>query len=275
MLYRFVLLILFCSFSGISPAQTLTESSPFGIGERLSKRFPPPDGFTRVPVRSNSFAAFLRSLPVKPVASPVLDYKNRIVKDGADTTVAAVVQLNIKGKKLEQCMDILQRLFAEYCIQSGQEKKIGFLLPDKTKFFWHEWREGWRPVRAKDKYPLQKIGHQARSRDTFEDYLKEIFYHSGTQTNYFGLKKIAPAHVSIGDMLIKRGPRGHAVLITDMVENSEGIRMALFAQGDTPACQLHILQNTSGMPWIPLDVSQPSPELPIRKKMHWNGLRRF
>ena len=70
-----------------------------------------PNGYLRVSVEENSFSEWIRKLPLKPNNSVVLDYKGRIFKSKNDTTVGAVVDWDIKGKRLEQCMDILVRFY--------------------------------------------------------------------------------------------------------------------------------------------------------------------
>ncbi|KAA3618757.1 MAG: hypothetical protein DWQ05_07285 [Calditrichaeota bacterium] len=263
-------------FTGTVLGQTPSpKNSPIGAGESISVRFPPPVGYRRIEVKAHSFAHFLRHLPLRPQGSPVQNFRGQIFKPASDTTVAAVVNLDIRGKKLEQCMDILQRLFAEYCLAEDKSEDIKFLLPDKSLLTWKSWQRGWRPQRTGGSFPIFQLAPAQDSRENFEAYVREIFYYSGTQTNYFGLKSIEINKIKIGDFIIKRGRKGHAVILVDIAVNEAGQQIAIFAQGDTPACELHLLKNKDGSPWLPLDFSQNAPNLPIAKKMFWDGLRRF
>jgi hypothetical protein len=108
-----------------------------------------------------------------------------------------------------------------------------------------------------------------------EDYLNCIFNYSDTQTYYFGLDSLNRAELQIGDFIVKKGKKGHAVVIVDLAQNQRGEWVGLIAQGDTPACQLYILNYMKDNPWVPLNFEEDALPLPIRKKMTWDGLRRF
>ncbi|MFQ5418424.1 MAG: glycosyltransferase family 39 protein, partial [Myxococcota bacterium] len=53
------------------------------------------------------WSGWLRALPLLPENSPVRDYRGRIRRTAKDTAVAAVLALDIRGQKLQQCMDVL------------------------------------------------------------------------------------------------------------------------------------------------------------------------
>ncbi len=255
--------------------EKLQNTSPFGLGPELAQIFSVPAGYHRITVMPQSFAGFLRRLPLHTGRKAVRDYRGQIFKNVADSTVAAIVNLHIRGKKLEQCMDIIQRLYAEFCLQTAREDSIRFLLPDRSILSWKDWKQGWRPQRKSEMFPLKKNARPDRSRRNFEAYLWEIFYYSGTQTAYFGLQKVEPQNIRIGDLIIKQGRRGHAVILLDLAENDVGDKKGIFGQGDTPACEFYILKNRDGLPWFDLNFNHVSPNLPIGKKMLWTGLRRF
>ena len=73
----------------------------------------PSADYHRLPAGPGSFAAWLRQRPLKNKDLPVLDYRGRIFKAAGDSVVAAVLDLDIKGRRLEQCMDIIIRFRAE------------------------------------------------------------------------------------------------------------------------------------------------------------------
>jgi hypothetical protein len=60
-----------------------------------------------------------------------------------------------------------------------------------------------------------------------------------------------------------------------MVEDEKGRKKALIGQGDTPACRFYLLKGRKGGNWIDLERKDEPLSLPIRKKMTWDGLRRF
>ncbi len=54
-----------------------------------------------------------------------------------------------------------------------------------------------------------------------------------------------------GDVLLKPGAPGHAVIVIDMAQNTKGEKIYLLAQSYMPAQDIHILKNPSGKPSIP------------------------
>jgi len=272
------LFIFFCLkfYSGIS--QTQTNSYPWikskNIQQTIETRFPPPTGYERVKAPPGSFGDWLRGLPLLPDSTPVKEYRGRIMVQANDTTLAAVVNYDIFNKKLEQCMDIIIRLRAEY-LRFKNKKEISFFLPVKFLLNWADWARGYRPVFQGINISLVQQEIPDSSRAAYEKYLREIFYYSGTQTAYFNYSKIEPGDVQIGDFIVKKGKKGHTILIIDLVVNSQGEKMALIGHGDTPACQFYVLNYRKGQPWFPLNVRVKRLPMPFKKKMYWDGLRRF
>jgi len=256
-------------------APETTAASQENAPATIRSRFPTPPGFSRVEVEAGSYGDYLRSLPLLPINSPVKDYRGRIWKSAEDTSVAAVVDWEIAGRKLEQCMDIIIRLRAGYLLESGQADEIVFLMPDRSELKWEDWKTGLRPVQSGWSFPLKPLAKPDDSRQAFEGYLNRIFNYSDTQTYYFGLDTVDVQNIQIGDFIVKRGKKGHAVVIVDLAMDKDGNRVALFAQGDTPACQLYLLSYRKNNPWVPLDFSKEALPLPIRKTMTWDGLRHF
>ena len=243
--------------------------------DTIAERIKTPPGFKRVAVPPNSFAAWLRKLPLKPPGSAVLDYRGRIKKSADDTTVAAVVDMNIRGKNLDQCMDILMRLRTEYLISQSRKRDIAFPLPDGTMLSWHAWQNGYRFSMKNYHFSLQKTAAVDSTERNFEIYLRTIFDYTGTQAFYHYYKTLSVDSLRAGDFIVKKNPHGHAVMIVDIAEDSNGKQIALFGQGDTPACQFYLLNYKKGNPWFPIDKSREKPPLPIKKTMNWEGLRRF
>ncbi len=245
------------------------------VGETVETRFSPPKGYRRIQVEIGTFAHYLRNRHLLPVDSPVKDYRDFIKKSAKDTTMAAVVNYPINGKKLEQCMDILQRLWAEYLWSQHYFEKIGFYLPGGFLLKWQDWKNGLRPQYHGIKVTLIKNAESDSSRKNFEDYLWEIFYRSNTQTAYFAYPKIGRENLQIGDFIVKKGKQGHAVLILDLAIDDFGNKVVLIGHGDTPACQFYLLNYKKDNPWFPIDLKAEYIPLPIKKKMYWKGLRRF
>ena len=241
----------------------------------INRKFSPPLGYKRTQTEKGTFAHYLRNLPLLPDESAVKNYRGNIKKSKKDTTVAAVFDYPIKGKKLEQCMDILQRLWAEYLCSQQLSEKIAFYLPGGFLLKWEDWKSGLRPKYQGLKVLLIKNADLDSTRNNFEKYLWEIFYRSNTQTAYFAYPKIERQNLQIGDFIVKKGKRGHAVLIFDLAVDAFGNKVALIGHGDTPACEFHLLNYKKDDPWFPIEQTKNYPPLPIKKKMYWEGLRRF
>jgi hypothetical protein len=236
---------------------------------------PPPPGFERFTVDGNSFAQWLRQLHIKPVPSPVLDYRGRIHKKSSDSTIAAVIDLDVSGERMQQCMDILVRLRAEYLWHHQSSDQISFPLPGGYSLDWTAWLQGYRPQFKGIQMTLRKTNIPDSSRKNFESYLHTLFAESHTQQFYHAYPAIEQNQIKPGDFIVKKGSKSHAILIVDLAVDTNGSIVALIGHGDTPACEFHLLNYKETNPWFPLEKSQKIVPLPIRRKMSWDGLRRF
>ena len=79
--------------------------------QALGARFAPPAGCRRVPVAAGSWGAWLRGLPLRPVGTPARLYNGQLKDNQA--VVAAVVNIDVSTKDLQQCADAIIRLRAE------------------------------------------------------------------------------------------------------------------------------------------------------------------
>jgi hypothetical protein len=103
-----------------------------------------------------------------------------------------------------------------------------------------------------------------------------IWQYSGTASLEKELKPIKLNEINIGDVFIKGGFPGHAVIVVDKAINSKGEIIFMLAQSYMPAQELQILQNPSSKemsPWYAL------PKNGILKTPEWtfttDQLRRF
>jgi len=202
--------------------------------DTLETRIAPPPGFARVPAAPDGWAAWLRGLPMKPAGTPVLLY-NGTPKWRQDVH-AAVVDIDVGSRNLQQCADAIMRLRAEWLFAAGRPRDIGFTYDGKRHAF---------AARAKsDHAALRK-------------YMDLVFAYAGTYSLERELKRVDVADIETGDVFIKGGfnGTGHAVLVADMVENqATGERRFLLLQSYMPAQEMHILKNPAapdGSPWYP------------------------
>ena len=235
----------------------------------------PSSEFKRIAVEPGTFAQWLRELPLKAPGTDVLNYRGGIFKTGTDTAVAAVVDWDISGRRLEQCMDIVVRFYAEYIWEKNKGNELSLPLPGGYWLAWVNWKQGYRPI-FKGIDVQQLLVSKPDSRYyTFNKYLNTIFSASYTQQFYHAYQVVERKNVKIGDFIIKKGTKGHTVMIVDLAQNDTGDLIALIGNGDTPACQFFLLKSVTGDPWIRLKFDQENIDLPLKTKMSWDGLRRF
>jgi hypothetical protein len=261
----FLLSFIFIDFS-------MGQTSPQNT---ISSFFNAPKGYTRISVTKNSFEAWIRNLPLKPPQSPVLDFRGKIFKSKDDTTVAAVVDWKISNRRLDQCMDILIRFYAEYLWENDLHDKLILPLPGGQFIKWKDWENGFRPKFKGINFDLIKSEKYNPTKDNYDRFLNLVFAETHTQQFYYAYPAIDKKNVQGGDFIVKKGIKGHAVMIVDIAQNSDGNMIALIGQGDTPACEFYLLNYKKDNPWIPLDFQIEHIPLPIKKKMTWDGLRRF
>ncbi len=235
----------------------------------------PSTDYYRIGINTSSFAEWLRELPLKKSGSAVVNYRGGIFKDGADTSVAFVADLDMKGRRLEQCMDILVRLYAEYLWGAKQVKNLILPLPGGYRLKWKDWKEGFRPVFKGIDVNMKKSSKPDTSYKAYKTYLNTVYSESHTQQFYHAYQPVGRTEIQIGDIIVKKGTKGHAVMIVDLAKNEHGEMIALIGNGDTPACQFFLLNYMAESPWIPLNFDQETLDLPLKRKMSWDGLRRF
>ena len=207
--------------------------------DTLQARIAPPPGFKRVEVAPESWAAWLRGLPVKPAGAPVLLYTG--ARKWRQDVHVAVVDIDVGNRDLQQCADAIMRLRGEWLFSAGRTRDIGFNYTDgKRRSF---------AARRKTDYAA------------FRKYMTLVFAYAGTYSLEHELSPAPLADIAIGDVFIKGGFPGHAVLVADMVENGEtGEKRFLLIQSYMPAQEMHVLKNPAapdGSPWYPAAFSGP------------------
>jgi hypothetical protein len=95
----------------------------------------------------------------------------------------------------------------------------------------------------------------------FRRYLRTVFMYAGTYSLSKELKRrIRAKDMRIGDVFIKGGFPGHAVLVVDMARNRDtGKKVFLLAQSFMPAQDVHVLRNLNNRnlsPWYDLDFGK-------------------
>jgi Domain of unknown function (4846) len=180
------------------------------------KEIPLPDGYERLQLQESSFGYFLRQQPLKNDKTVYL-YNGKPKYNQA--AQYAVLNVTVGNKDLQQCADAVMRLRAEYLKQ--QKKPICFADNANKNYCWEQYKHrGW------------------------QGYLETVFGMCGTISLERELKTKNWQNLTGGDVLIKGGSPGHAVIVMDVARHkATGKLIFLLAQSYMPAQDIHVLNN--------------------------------
>ncbi|MES2432044.1 MAG: DUF4846 domain-containing protein [Bacteroidota bacterium] len=222
-------LILFAAFGSISctqkqPSLALSKPSPENYVNKSINPYksiaqiPLPDGFERTKYDTNSFSNWIRNIALKENKTVYLYNGNKKFNQSAQY---AIMDISVGKKDLQQCADAVMRLRGEYLFS---EKKF------ESIFF-------------KDNANSAYQFFQPYTRENFNKYLDRVFGMCGSASLSKQLKTISMKELEVGDVFIRGGFPGHAVLVVDVAENKERQKIYLLAQSYMPAQDIHILVN--------------------------------
>jgi Domain of unknown function (4846) len=219
--------------------------------ETIAQRFPPPQGFRRQQHATGSFAAWLAGLPLKPAGASVLLHTGQ--PKARQDVHAAVIDIDAGTKDLQQCADAVMRLRAEWLFAAGRAREIAFNDTGAAKpMSFARWAEGERPKPQGRGLVWSRIAAADASYASFRRYMDSVFAYAGTYSLDRELTSVTIGDVQPGDVFIKGGFPGHAVLVVDVVTHAAtGEKRLLLAQSFMPAQEIHILKDParSGEAW--------------------------
>lgn len=194
---------------------------------------PVPIGFKRLADDTVSFADYLRSAGLREQTTVYL-YNGELKQN--QTAQYAVLNISTGKKDLQQCADAVMRLRAEYLFAEKQFDQIIFYDNDKTVY--------------KFQPPY--------TRDNFDKYLNHVFGMCGSASLSKQLKAVPDfSDIQAGDVIIRGGFPGHAVIVMDVAVNSAGKKIYLLAQSYMPAQDIHVLKNLMNAdisPWYEVNA---------------------
>jgi hypothetical protein len=188
---------------------------------------PPPDRFTRIAGRQDSFAEWLRSIPLKK-DNHVYLYNGNLKEN--QSAQFAVLDISVGKKDLQQCADAVMRLRAEYLF--SQKRYTGIEFRDNNNKV-YKWKGG-------------------ADRHEFDAYLENVFGWCGTASLEKQLRTVPINDIQPGDVLIKGGFPGHAMMVADIAVNKEGKKIFMLVQSYMPAQDIHLVKNPLNVqksPW--------------------------
>jgi len=238
----------------------------FTVNDTVSTRFAAPEGYKRVRAASGSFGAWLQTRPLKPRGTKTLTYKGSIAR--TDDNTAAVIDMSIGQRDLQQCADAVIRLRAEYLFARKDYKAIHFNFTSGFNCDFIHYADGYR---YQQNETWKKTAAKDYSYASFLRYLDLVFSYAGTLSLEKELKKVDnPAAIQIGDVFIKGGSPGHCFIVMNLSIDRAGQRKFMLAQSFIPAQNIQLLQY--GSPWFSLDKPV---NLPYGEIVNAGNLRRF
>src|SRR6218665_124126 len=147
-----------------------------------------PEGYFREKANDNSFAAWLRQVSLKKDNTVYL-YNGTAKRN--QSAQFAVLDISVGNKDLQQCADAVMRLRAEYLYKQKKFDAIEFTDNEGGVY------------RFDAPY----------SRERFDRYLQKVFGMCGSASLSRQLKHRNVMDMQPGDVLIKGGFPGHAVIV--------------------------------------------------------------
>ena len=207
---------------------------------------PVPPGFHRVPAESASFTAWLRSISLKRDRTVYL-FDGRPKRN--QEAQFAVLNISVGKQDLQQCADAVMRLRAEYLYSLHSYRNIDFYTEQGARLNFGQW-----------------LREQGFAPNSFTNYLNTVFTYCSTRTLEKQLIPVTNYHtISGGDVLIRGGSPGHAMLVADIAEDAGGRRIYLLAQSYMPAQDIHIVNNPGDpaiSPWYRSEATGPYIQTP-------------
>jgi hypothetical protein len=231
LLANVILLLLSCNAGpGVNPYPTIGA-------------IPPPPGYHRL-ASADAFTIWLRNITLKKDRTVHL-YDGTLKND--QTVQFAVLDVSVGHQDLQQCADAVMRLRAEFLYARKDYSAICFYTQQGVRLDFPDWAKGQRFHLSGGKlvpYHLTGTHTPCEDRACFDNYITLVFTYCGTlslERQLTPVPKISDIHP--GDVLIRGGSPGHAMLVVDMAEDAQGGKVYLLAQSYMPAQEIHIVNN--------------------------------
>lgn len=229
----FIFFFLTCNFStAIDDKNSVPWLEP---SVNAVNEIPLPAGFHRIHADEHTFTHWLRSIKLKK-DSLVHLYDGRLKEN--QSAQFAVLDIPVGNKNLQQCADAVIRLRAEYLFAEKKFDEIQFTDNNGKEYRW----------------TLQD------NRQAFEKYLETVFGWCGSASLEKQLKPVLDiSEIQPGNVFIKGGFPGHAMIVVDVAVNDEGKKIFMLAQSYMPAQDIHLVKNPMDQnlsPWYKADESE-------------------
>jgi len=231
----------------------------FDSSNCLISRIDVPDGYERVENDENSFAYWLRHLPLRE-GNPAINLFNGTKKRN-QSAHCAVFDIDIGTRDLQQCADFVIRMRAEYLYAHSRYNDIHFNFTSGDNAEFTNWSKGYRARVSGNDVSWHKSANPDSSYKSFQKYMDIIYSYAGSYSLKKELKPVENIiELQICDVFIQGGFPGHAVIVVDMAVNKNtGKKLFLLAQSYMPAQDFHVLRNPNDpqlSPWYDLDFGE-------------------
>jgi hypothetical protein len=244
--------ITFIAACQLNNEKILDTKSDQIISYKTTRDIEPPAGYKRMKLADVSFGTWMRNIRVKKDNHVYL--YNGELKDNQSAQFV-VLDITVGKKNLQQCADAIMRLRAEYLFSQKKYDAIEFYDNEGKSY---KWTGG-------------------ADRPGFERYLEKVFGWCGSASLEKQLKPVPDLKdIQPGDVFIKGGFPGHAMIAIDVAVNDKGNKMFMLAQSYMPAQDIHIVRNPMDdklSPWYDIaDMKQvitPQWEFSIDQLRRW------
>jgi hypothetical protein len=238
-IFFFVTISLSCT--NVATENTIEENAPIPKPTKILET-PLPKGFERLKTDTNSFGYYLQHLHLKK--DNTVYYYDGVKKANQDLHYA-VLDIPVPKNDLQQCADAIMRLSAEYFFARKEYSKIEF----KSSLRIYNFQQYLRVVDIAD---INKA---------FESFLEMVFTNCGTYNLSDMLHtKQNINDIQIGDVFVKGGSPGHAMIVVDVAINIQTKeRIYMLAQSFMPAQSIHIVINPNDKkisPWYKVEINK-------------------
>lgn len=210
----------------------------------LERRFPTPDGYTRVEVAPGSFGAYLRGLPLRTDRVDVRRY------DGEPVSMpsAGIIPLDLGRRDLHQCADSVIRLHAEWLWAQGRAEEAAYHFTSGDLASWRRWRQG-KVLKVRGSKVVEVSAKKAPdTHAAFRRWLDVVFMYASTRSLHRDSARVKEAsELSPGDFFLKGGSPGHVVMLLDVAQGADGSKLGLVGQGYLPAREVHVVEAPGGV----------------------------
>ena len=228
-----------------------------------------------MPEENISFGNWLLHLPIKENSTVYL-YNGE--EKYNQTAQYKVIDIDVGTSDLQQCADAVMRLRAEYLYSIRKYKKIHFNYTNGVNIGFDKWSSGLYPTLKGNKVNWVTSTKNNTSHASFRKYMNNIFMYAGTASLEKELISVELSNIKSGDVFIKGGFPGHAVIVLAVALNiSTNDRCFILAQSYMPAQNIHVLKNlnnSSLSPWYSLKECNSAIETP-ELTFYPNQLKRF